>query len=361
MDSGYQVLIPDSSRDMLPEFTLPAMDALQQLGHTPVTLSMPSMSEMYRDLRLNKKGGYELFLFHAKDAVKKGRLDFALSFGLSGILEDALKSELHYLPEEFELPGLLYLHSRGVEAAERLLSAGAAQWRHTQICCSSSSMAQRLRDAGISSARQLPLGYSGRIFYPHYKPPDNAAYPLRMDDARLAQGYSISFAGSSSEQRAVWLRPLLDAGLPLAVFGDQGWAALGLADAWRGPLNRLTELNTVYNASQINLALPHGTDPDNEQPDYLSPRFVECLGSGGFMLAAQQPGLAQYAEPGRELAVCATGELAVCAAQWLADSAGRAVLASAGLARAQAEAQWTARLRTALGWLEIAALTAAVR
>jgi hypothetical protein len=344
---------------MLPEFALPVMDALQQLGHTPVTLSMSSMSEMYRDLRLNKKGGYELFLFHAKDVVRKGRLDFALSFGLSGILEDVVKSELHYLPEEFELNGLLYLHSKSMDVVQRLLEAGAANWKHTIIACSTASLVKRMCDEGID-ARHLPLAYSPRLFYPHYRVPDNAAYPLQMDDERLAGGYTVSFAGSSNDQRAAWLRPVLDAGVPLAVFGDQGWLKLGFERAYRGSLNRLTELNTVYNASQVNLALPNAAAAEEEQPDYVSPRVVECLACGAFMLSLEQPGLEHYVAPGAEIAVCSPSDLADSVTKWLNDSAGRAVLSHAGLARVQEEAQWTQRLTSALGWLELATVRSAV-
>lgn len=359
MDTGYHVLIPDSSRSMLPELTLPAMDALQQLGHTPVTLAMQSMSEMYRDLRLTKHGGYELFLFYAKDVVQKGNVDFALSFGLSGVMEDVKKGELHYLPEEFELPGLVYMHGRSACAAERLLSAGAANWRFTTVCASSRSLADQLTAAGVSAVRHLPLGYSPRIFYPAAAAPTDAAYSLLSDDERLAQGYDVSFAGSFTTERAALLAPLVTAGVKLAVFGDAAWAGQeGMAGVYRGPVQRLTELNTVYNSSAVNLVLPAAGAAPADQPDYISPRLVECLGSGGFLLALDQPGIAQYAEPGREVALCQPDDLLQAVETWLGDEAGRAAHAAAGLARVQSEAQWTLRLRQALGWLEIATLTA---
>jgi hypothetical protein len=357
MKAGYNVLIPDSSRDMLPQLALPAMDALQQLGHTPVALSMGSMSGMYRDLRLNKHGGYELFLFYVKDIVAKGDVDFALSFGLSGVLEDPGKAELHYLPEEAAVPGLLYMHSRTLDCVDKLVAADAPFWRYTSICTSTVGLAERMQEAGIAAVRHMPHAYSPRIYYQASAVPADAAYPLQLDDQRLAAGYQVSFAGSCTPQRAAWLAPLLAAGIELAVFGDDGWQASEVAPAFRGPVNRLTGLNTVYNSSAVNLDLPMSGEPVEGQPDYVSPRVVECLASGAFLLAADQPGLAQYATPGRELALCQPEDLLPAVQHWLGDSAGRAEHAEAGRARVEAEAQWTTRLRAALGWLEIALLS----
>jgi hypothetical protein len=356
--NGYNVLLPDSSRDMLPELALPAMDALQQLGHTPVTLGMESMAELYRDMRTKRHGGYELFMFYARDIVQKGNIDFALSFGLSGILEDPQKEELHYLPEEFKLPGLLVVHGRGSETGARLLQAGAARWSYTSVCCSSRTLLNELHSAGVSRLEYLPLAYSPRVFFPQDSVPANAAYPLQPENERLTQGYAASFAGVHSPYREQALAAVAAEGIGLAVFGDAAWEQSSIAECFRGGVRRLEELNTVYNASAINLDLPHSVD---DAGDYVSARVVECLGSGGFLLSVDQPGLAAYAAEGQEIAGCRdSATLAGEVRRWLDQPQERAAIAAAGHARVQREAQWTQRLKPALSRLEMM-LLASVR
>jgi hypothetical protein len=341
---------------MLPELALPAMDALQQLGHTPVTLDMQAMAELYREMRYKRHGGYELFLFYAKDIAAKGNLDFALSFGLSGILEDPTKDEFHYLPEEFGLPGLIYLHSRGTDdALAKLLKAGAAGWRYTTACCSSAGYAAAVRAAGVERVLHLPLGYSPRVFYPQDDLPAQPAFPLELNAERLTAGFDVSFAGSCTPFRAAILETLAAAGLRLAVFGDKTWEQTSLAGSFRGAARRLEDLNTLFNASPINLDLPAGA----EATDYVSPRVLEALGSGGFVLALEQPGLAAVAAPGKEMASSGPAELADSARYWLDHPQERQALAAAGHARVKQEAQWTHRLQEAMGRLEIGVLSSA--
>lgn len=352
---GYRVVVPDSSRDMLPEVILPLMDALQELGHTPVVLSMNDIVSTYRDIRLNKHGGYELFLFYVRDLLRKGEIDFALSAGLAGILEDSQKAELHYLPEELGIPGLLYLRGPSEGTVERLLNAGAANWSSTLICCDQLLLAEELRDAGVGSVCHLTRGYSPRVFYPKQDPPANAAYPLQLENERLSSGFDLSFVGQHSKHRESVLASIQAEGVSLAVFGDTAWTGSDVAEAYRGPVNRLTELNTVLNASKIvlDLALEPAQNRNGEDFDSC---LLEALGSGACVLAEERPGLGDLAAPGEEITASTSGMLPSRALKLLNEPAESLVLAERGLQRARRDHQWVHRLRRSIASVEMTAL-----
>ena len=104
MTEGYNVLIPDICRDRAPELMLPVMAAMQELNHTPVVMEMNSISAMYRQMRYERHGCYEIFEFYVKDLYKKYKIDFGFSAGLGIVLEDEKKDEAHNLLEEAAIP-----------------------------------------------------------------------------------------------------------------------------------------------------------------------------------------------------------------------------------------------------------------
>jgi len=355
---GYNVLIPDVSRRWLPAITLPLMDALQALGHTPVTLNMVSINNMYRQLRYQRRGCYEIFQFYLKDIVSKGHIDFGLSPGLGIVLEDPQKQEAHHLLEECGVPNILYLHGRTADAARKLESLDAASWRHTVIASSSAALLGHLSEVDQGRALHVSPGTSLRIYYPAADPPADAPYPLLSDDERLAGGFEVCFAGSHSPGRERLLAALDDAGVALAVFGDKAWQNSAVAQLWRGQVNYLTELNTVYNSSAIVLDLPH---EDCELEDYVSTRLPDCLASGSLLLTYGRPGLGRLMAAGEEAAVFdGETQLVESARHYLANPAERESLAARGRRRAAAEHGWADRVGQLLPALELQLLSTAV-
>jgi len=356
--SGYNFLLPDLSRQHLPYLVLPVMSALQELGHTPVTMEMAAINEMYNQLRYQRHGCYEIFQFYVNDLVKKGKIDFGFSAGLYIVLEDATKQEAHHLLEECGIPNIVYLHSRDTSVIARLHEVGARDWRHTFLACSSKTLADQLGQSGLERAQHVAPGASVRLFYPQDQPPANAAFPLKPSDERLARGYDVSFAGSYGVRREELLLALVEAGLRVAVFGDEQWRQSRLSEQWRSQAHYLNELNTVYNASQINLDLPHdGTRLD----DYVSCRLGDCLSAQGFLLAHARPGLAEQLVIEREIAVFEDeAELVKLAQYYLDNEAERLAVARRGHQRIQAEGSWTRRIEGLIPQLEMHLLSAAV-
>ena len=355
---GYNVLLPDVSRRWVPAITLPVMDALQALGHTPVTLNMTSINDMYRQLRYQRRGCYEIFQFYLKDIVRKGHIDFGLSPGLGIVLEDPQKQEAHHLLEECGIPNIIYLHGRSADAARKLESIGAASWRHTVIAGSCASLLEHLSEVDAGRVQHIPPGTSLRIYHPEAEPPPDAPYPLLMDDERLTSGFEVCFAGSHSPAREEYLAALDDAGLPLAVFGDKAWQSSAVGHLWRNQVNYLTELNTVYNSSAIVLDLPR---EDGELEDYVSTRLPDCLASGSLLLTYERPGLGRMVAAGEEAVVYDDqAQLVELAQRYLASPAERAAIATRGHRRAVAEHSWTGRVGQLLPMLELQLLSAAV-
>jgi len=105
--SGYRILVPDSSQRFAAPISLPLMDAMQALGNTPVVMDMASVTSMYRRMRYESHGCYEIFGFYVRDLLKKESVDFGLAVGLWGILEDGFKKEAHNLVDECSLPNLI--------------------------------------------------------------------------------------------------------------------------------------------------------------------------------------------------------------------------------------------------------------
>lgn len=296
---GYNVVIPDICQKRMAEITLPVMDALQSLGHTPTVLNLASVVQMYQEYRYQRHACYEIFGFYFQDLMKRSQVDFGFCVGLSGMLEDVSKKEVHNLLDEAGIPNVMLVHARETRLLlERLGRTGARDWQHTMMACTSRAVAAELREAGYPNAIYCPPGANPRLFYPDSQVPDNAAYPLSADE-RLAHGFEASFVGSWTPGREALLLPLQEAGLRLGVFGDEHWTRSALATSYGGPANYLSEVNTIYNNSQINLDLPH---EGSSVEDYISFRIYDCLASGNFLLAYHRPGQEQLWAEGQELA-----------------------------------------------------------
>jgi hypothetical protein len=357
--SGYRILVPDSSQRFAAPISLPLMDAMQALGNTPVVMDMASVTSMYRRMRYESHGCYEIFGFYVRDLLKKESVDFGLAVGLWGILEDGFKKEAHNLVDECSLPNLIYFHERGRALVSRLDQLGARNWQHTYIAVSGAQLARELHEAGHARVLHIPPATSQRLFFPQDTPPANAAFPA-LQDPRLTEGFDVSFVGSYTPQRERLLTAVLRQNISVAIFGDRTWQrSESVAPRWRGPVDYLRELNTVYNSSKVNLDLP---DERRELSDYTSCRLFDCLASGGFIAAPSEAGHTDLLECGHELACYEDeAELAQLVSYYLADESARQAIAMRGMRRVLAEHTWTRRLDAAMPQLEMHLLQTAAK
>jgi hypothetical protein len=363
--NGYNILIPSSCQQTSPELTLPIMDALQYLGHTPVVLDMASMAAMYQELRYERHGCYEIFGFYANDLIREGKIDFGISVGLGLILEDPMKAEAHNLVEESGLPNVIYLHHRTGAALEKLKSIGAKTWQHTYFVSSCKSHTDDLRESGIVLAETLAPGTSARLFYPQDQAPADAAFAAKRDDGWATEGFDVSFIGSYSPLRDKLLSALARAGIRLAVFGDAGWKqSKELQPFYRNQARYLQDVNTIYNHSSINLDLPYD---DQQAPGYVSSRLFDCLASGSFMLTYGRPALAEHFEPEHELATFETGHngdavilILQSVKYYLEQDIDRLALAARGRRRVMSRHLWQHRLEVLIPRMEMHLLQTAV-
>jgi len=357
--SGYNVMIPSVCRDRAPEVTLPLMDALQELGHTPVVLDMQSIASMYQQIRYASHGCYEIFSFYVKDLIKKQQIDFAISVGLAAIMEDETRHEAHHLPEECGIPNMIYLTGRDASCLAKLQQVGASGWGNTFIACGTQSLRDALAEQGISNSIHMPPGTNLRLFYPRMRPPANAAFPVRMDDEWLTADYDVSFVGSYDMLREQYLCALLDAGVRLAIWGDQGWAqSARLRPCYRREARYLVDVNTIYNASKINLDLPHAM---STYPDYVSQRVLDCLASQNFLATWRRPGLQGIVEVDHEVATFGDErELVQLVPYYLEQELEAHRIATRANGRVKEQCSWRQRLEHALPQLEMRLLTTSV-
>jgi spore maturation protein CgeB len=355
---GYNVLIPSVCRHNTPEVTLPVMDALQALGHTPVVMDMLSIVEMYRDMRYRRHGCYELFQFYLRDLFKKYKVDFAFSVGLGVVMEDNPKNEAHHLAEECGIPTVILLHLRDNTIIDRLRQIKADTWKHTFIACTSRELAESLQTLGIPRTVHMPPGTNFRVYYPADAVPEKPAYPLQMKDDWLTAEYDVSFAGRWTPQREAALCALVDAKVRIAIYGDELWNKCEkLARYWRNAAPALEALNTVYNSSKIVLDLPHDS---TTVPDYFSNRLFDALAARAFVLTNRRPALASVLEPDREAATFGDiDELVQLTQFFLEHEAERLAVANRGYWRVRKEASWENRLAAVLPQLEMHVLTSA--
>ncbi|MCB1185598.1 glycosyltransferase [bacterium] len=350
---GYNVLIPDSSRDLHPEMMLPIMDGLQQLEEVPVVLSMESIRDMYKHTRYVSHGSYEIFQFYVNDLFRKHNIDFGISVGLSAILEDGSIHELHHLMEECSIPNLLFLNARDPRVLEKLDDIGAAKWEYTYMVCSSRKMCSLLEQRGYRRVVHAPLGTSTRIFHPEHNAPGNAPFPQR-DDERLTTGFDVSFVGNYSVNRERVLNAVRNSGVQLAVFGDPNWQDSELSDVYRGPSNYLQETNTIYNNSLLSLDIPMHS---GQFSDYLSNRVSDCLATGCVLLTPRNEDVLELLGPeAADLMYGTSEELPELVKSCLADPAAAKHAAMLASARLQEEFRWDRCLSRVMPNLEMCLL-----
>ena len=130
-------------------------------------------------------------------------------------------------------------------------------------------------------------------------------------------------------------------GIPLAIFGDDGWAGYGgaAAAAYRGgPVPLMKQRNYASGAIALNLHHPHF-----ERGTSLR-TFALCC-SGAFQLADWREGIDRWLTPGLEIEVFRTpGQLRALVERYLGDHPARARIAAAGRARVIAEHTYFHRL-----------------
>lgn len=356
--SGYNVLIPSFCRDASPEVTLPIMDALQELEHTPVVMDMQSITDMYRQIRYSSHGCYEIFEFYVSDLFKRSKIDFGVSVGLAAILEDTTKSEAHHLAEECKIPNFIYLLGRNGSCIPRLRELGAQSWEHTYLACGTQSLTAALIAEGIQNVFYMQPGTSLRLYYPEHRRPANAAYTMRMDELWLTDDYDVSFVGSYDPLRAEYLEALVAADVKLAIWGDRGWEkASALRKYYRRQAHYLTDVNTIYNSSKINLDLPR---VDATYPDYVSPRVYDCLATHSFLATWRRPQVGIVAELDHEVASYGDiRELVQLVQYYLANELDRHAIATRANGRIKDECSWRRRLEQALPRLEMHMLATA--
>ncbi len=355
--SGYNVLIPDICRQQSPQVTLPVMDALQSMGHAPVTLSMIAINDMYQTMRYQRHGCYEIFQFYVQDLVRKGNINFGFSAGLTIVLEDPVKSETHHLLEECDVPNIVYMHTREHGTVAKLLEVGAANWQHTFIAVTSSKLAGLLEKRGIKHVVHIHPGVCPRIYFPADHPPVNAAYAVKSGDERLTADFDMSFAGSYTAQREQSLIALKDAGVRLAIFGGDGWRESELRGQWHGKADYLTEVNTVFAASKLDLDLPH---EQSIFPDYISMRVFDCLASGRALVTYRRAGLDKVVDPEHDvIPFDDTGELVKAVKYYLEHDEERLTIAQRGHRRIMEQGRWEQRLSCLMPQLEMHLLAGA--
>ncbi len=187
-----------------------------------------------------------------------------------------------------------------------------------------------------------------------------AAQPLPGAPAAGAAGdyrFDVSFIGARNSVRAWFIDFLRARGVGVECFGH-GWPGGKVAAA---------EMAGIFAASRINLNLSNSATPDlryltagpknflsylaaEKRAEQIKARNFEIPLAGGFQLTNYVAGLERYLEIGREVAVFASPE--ECAAQaryYLAHDAERRAIAAAGLARAERDHTYLARLREILG------------
>ncbi len=174
-----------------------------------------------------------------------------------------------------------------------------------------------------------------------------AVAPADLDPALAGH---VVYVGSSciAHPTGEYRRALLESlsGVPLAIFGDEGWQHFGgaVARAYRGGPVSSERANLIYASGAIALNLHH---PQFRRGTSLR-TFALCC-SGAFQVADWRDGLDRWLTPGVELETFRTPqELRELVDRYLADPASRARVAAAGRARVLAEHTYRHRLEAML-------------
>lgn len=165
-------------------------------------------------------------------------------------------------------------------------------------------------------------------------------------DEKKDLGSPITFIGSWDDEREQALAAIVDAGLPLAIWGPDQWTTRvrnpKVKAAWRGrPLFGREHAAAVAGSDVVLNVLRR----QNKNATSMRTFEIPCM--GGFMLHERSIELGQYFPVGE---ACddfgSKDELVAKCRYWLADPAGRKRIAEAGRERAHNHTyrEWTARL-----------------
>jgi spore maturation protein CgeB len=174
--------------------------------------------------------------------------------------------------------------------------------------------------------------------------------PITDDEAEPDLAGTIVYVGSScvDHPTGALRRALLESleGLPLAVFGDEGWRAAGpfIGSAYRGGPVPSERANRIYASGAIALNFHH---PQFRRGTSLR-TFALCC-SGAFQIADWRDGLDCWLRSGVELETFRTPEeLRILSEKYLSDAAGRSRIARAGRERVLAEHTYRHRMEKML-------------
>lgn len=171
-----------------------------------------------------------------------------------------------------------------------------------------------------------------------YRLPDGAV-PAELRSRAVFVGSSYRGVPAGVVRRRL-LSAVADLGL--AIYGDPGWAAGGppLAACFRGRGLDTAGSNAAYNGADIAINIHH--------PQFragTSLRTFAICAAGAFQIVDWRPGLEAYFVPEEEIVAYRTPEeLRELARRYLADEPARRRIARAGMARAQRDHTYAARL-----------------
>ena len=175
-------------------------------------------------------------------------------------------------------------------------------------------------------------------------------HPVDLSRRDTSLSDHIVYVGSScyGHPAGALRRALIDSleGLPVAVFGDEGWRRFGgfAAASYRGGPVDTSRANAIYGSGAIALNFHH---PQFRRGTSLR-TFALCA-AGAFQLTDWREGLDRWFSPGRELEVFRSPqELRELATRYLLDSAGRQRIARAGRDRVLSEHTYARRLEVML-------------
>jgi hypothetical protein len=352
---GYNILIPDLCAQRQPQLTIPIWGAIQSLGHTVVTMNMKYTYEMYRKMRYDSHGGYEIFQFYQQDSMRKGRIDFGFSAGLLVVMEDARKQEAHHLIDECGIPNIILLHDPHSLQTDKLAQIGAPEWEHTFIICTSRQYAKMVEQLGVKRVTYMPPATNTRVYYKYTRIPDNPARPLKNDDPRLTSDFDVVFVGAHGFKREEMLTAVADSGVRLAVFGP-GWQDSPLKPYWRNTAHYIDDVNTIYNAAKVVLDLPN----DNVRlDDYMSLRLFDAAATSATIIAYQHAELDEQFEPHFEyVPFKTTEELVKNVSYFASNDDAREPIGRRAWQRVQDDHTWERRIDYILPQLEMHLLKA---
>lgn len=179
-----------------------------------------------------------------------------------------------------------------------------------------------LRRLGCARVSWLPFAFDPALFHSEPGTGDGADVP-RCD---------VLFVGGADAERAMLLRPLMDTGLALALYGDYWDRYRALRPAYRGRLDP-TQLRRVTQAAAVNLCICRASNRDGHVM-----RSFEIPAIGGFMLTQDTPEHRDLLGPDGECTryFRSADDMVALAQAAVADTTGRRRMAQAAHARIRA-------------------------